>query len=147
MATININRDSTITHYKQITATSCAATCAGMCVNESPQQLKNDGFNLESADWSGIATKYGYKLASNDSANYKTALTLMKDTASGGHACAVTVKVNNSDTEQHWVVINKFNGDDAAPAAANFTCVDPVDGAEKNLKDATNFMNVYKTRA
>jgi hypothetical protein len=83
----------------------------------------------------------------NDSANYATTLTLMKDTSAGVFACPVVVQVNNTDAKQHWVVVTKFSGDDASPSADSFTCVDPWTGTEKPLKSAENFQNIYKTRA
>ena len=46
MAVYNINLDDEIELYKQPTSTSCAATCAAMCVKRSPETLKEDGFNL-----------------------------------------------------------------------------------------------------
>ena len=124
MATVTYDVTSKITQYKQPTSTSCATTCAGMCVNKSPTQLKNAGFDLDYANWSGIASAYDYKVIPNDSASFANVLSYVKQ------GYPVVIKIADAetygDTSDHWVVIVKFEGMEINPQAANFTCADPA---------------------
>lgn len=134
-ATVTYNRYSKIKVYKQITNTSCAATCAGMCVKKSPADLQDDGFNIEWADWNGIATEYGYSTNGYYDIN---SLTEVVDVLAEGYP--VIAKVNSSNP--HWVVIYKFVGNPAAPVASNFTCADPWTGTSVTLTNATRYSSV-----
>ena len=46
MAYYSYDNSKRINLYKQITPTGCAVTCAAMCVRQSPETLRADGFNI-----------------------------------------------------------------------------------------------------
>ncbi|SDO14280.1 C39 family peptidase [Acetanaerobacterium elongatum] len=138
MAIAHYDQSSKITIYQQITNTSCAATCAAMCVNRSPETLQADGFNLGYANWSGIAQAYGYSVT-NGTASLSGILTIL---ASG---YPVIVKVNTGSNE-HWVVVTAFTGEENSPAASNFTCADPWTGESVTLRYATRYNGIYTTK-
>ncbi|MCM1059783.1 MAG: C39 family peptidase [Eubacterium sp.] len=135
-ATVAYDRSSMITIYTQPTDTSCAATCAAMCVKKSPQTLQNEGFDLGWADWSGIASKYGYSTNGWESAGLSNVLAVLKE------GYPVIVKVNESNP--HWVVVTKYSGSATSPSASNFTCADPSTGKSVKLSSATRYSSVTK---
>jgi len=136
-STVTYDRSSMVTAYKQITNTSCAATCAAMCVNKSQKTLQDAGFDLENADWSGIAAEYGYTTSGVVSATSKSALNILKS------GYPVIVKINSSTP--HWVVITKYSGSSTTIDDANFTCIDPWDGTSKKLTKATSYSGISKS--
>lgn len=127
-----LDRSKLVTAYKQITNSSCAATCAAMCVNKSPETLKNDGIDLEYAMWSTIATKYGYKSTGPDSTSLKSIYNTLKS------GYPVIVQVNTGSME-HWVVVTKYSGNSTTLSADDFTCIDPWDAKTKVLSSATRY--------
>ena len=108
-----LDRSKLVTAYKQITNSSCAATCAARCVNKSPETLKNDGIDLEYAMWSTIATKYGYKSTGPDSTSLKSIYNTLKS------GYPVIVQVNTGSME-HWVVVTKYSGNSTTLSADDF---------------------------
>lgn len=133
---VTYDRSSKINVYQQITDYSCAATCAAMCVKKSPQTLRNDGFNLDDANWSGIAAKYGYTATMTDPASLSNVLPILKQ------GYPVIVKVN--DSNPHWVVITKYTGDGTDVSENNFTCADPATGTIRALTSAARWNAVCK---
>ena len=134
-STVSYDRSSKINVYQQITNTSCAATCAAMCVKRKPETLQNDGFDLGWADWGGIASKYGYSTNGWQNAGLSDVLAVLKE------GYPVIVKVN--ETNPHWVVITKYSGS-STPTASGFTCADPWTGKSVTLTSATNYSSVTK---
>ncbi len=133
MANVSYDCSKKINVYKQITDYSCAATCACMCIKQSPRSLQSE-FDLDWADWDGIAAHGGM------SNNFGTdSLSGVIDVLASGYPAIV--KVNNSN--DHWVVVTKFNGNDSSPVAANFTCADPWTGSTKSLSSATRYKDIY----
>lgn len=139
MAYESFDNSNEITIYKQITPISCATTCAAMCVNKSPQTLRNDGFNLDWADWDGIAQEYGYSQFMSGISSFSGVIDILR----GGYAAVV--QVNTGDNE-HWVVVTKFAGENSAPKSSNFTCADPWTGTTKSLSNAINYAGVYSAK-
>lgn len=136
---VSYNVSSMITPYKQITSQSSATTCACMCVKHSPNEVQAAGFNLDYANWAGIGDKYGYSVTGPSSAS----LAQMFRILAGGHP--VIVKINDTVSSQHWVVVTQYSGSSVASliSANNFKCVDPYDGLTKTLSSATNYTGVY----
>ena len=139
MAYEKFDNSSKIKVYKQITPISCATTCAAMCVKKSPQTLKDDGFDLDLADWEGIAQKYGYRTFLDGIDSFSGIIDILR----GGFPAVVKV---NTGKNQHWVVVTKFEGDNSAAVSSNFTCADPWTGTVKRLDKALNYAGVYITK-
>lgn len=135
------NRYSKITVYQQITTTSCATTCAAMCVNRSPETLQDDGFNLGWADWSGIARKYDYTTSGVYSIS---SLTEVLNVLIEGYPVIAQVNDGTNGSSEHWAVIYKFSGNPSAPVASNFTCADPWTGDTRTLNNAINYSSVKR---
>ena len=141
MAGYNINLDDEIELYKQPTSTSCAATCAAMCVKRSPETLKEDGFNLNYVEsWNAIATRYGYTSFTAG----KASLTEVFDLLCQGHP--VIAKINEGAKTQHWVVITRYAGSGTNPTSNQFTCADPYKGEFVTLSSAPNYVKIYATK-
>ncbi len=135
-STVSYDRSSMINIYQQPTNTSCAATCAAMCVKKTPQTLENDGFDLGNADWGGIASKYGYSTNGWEYADLSDVLAVLKE------GYPVIVKINESNP--HWVVITKYSGSSTSPSKDNFTCADPATGKSVKLTSAARWNAVTK---
>lgn len=145
MPTYELSTVYKIQIYKQITDTSCAATCAAMCVKKTPSKLKADGFNLDYADWTGIAQKYGFddfKQASISGMSTSEALLEVVELLRKGNP--VIAKVNNTD--DHWVVITSYSGNTTEIFASQFTCADPWTGKFVTLSKATSYKGIYTLR-
>ena len=134
------DRSGMIIVYKQITNNSCATTCAGMCVKKSPQTLKDAGFNLDWADWDGIAKKYGYTTEGVKIGSISDVFNVLKS----GYPAISYINDGSNGKLQHWVVVTKYKGDGLNMSASNFTCADPATGTTVALDKATNFNKITK---
>ncbi len=145
--TVYYNNRSKINVYNQITTESCAVTCVGMCTKRSPKELRDAGFDINWADWKGLAgDDYSYELNAGTIDDVFVKLSL---------GYPVIAKVNEGDA-QHWVVVIAYEGDGKDLSASNFTCADPwvdnpsedkqVPAAEliKPLNRAMNFNKITK---
>ena len=103
-----------------IGATGCAFTCACMCVKKTPKvvHMASSAHRTEECDWNAIATFYGKTYENTSNKSYKEMVALLK----AGKPAIVRVAPTSS---QHWVVVYAFDGVDASPTSANFTCFDP----------------------
>ena len=147
-SSVSYDRYNKITPYTQITASSCAATCAGMCVNKSPATLQAAGFNIDYADWYGIGSKYGYTVDWLGRADLsgKDALKVVYDYLKSGYPVCVWINQN----DPHWVVVYKYSGDGTNFKASDFMCIDPArcwstTTRNRSLNNAYNYAGVYNT--
>lgn len=145
MPTYEVNNASKITIYKQITDTSCAATCAAMCVRKSPQTLQAAGFDLGYADWTGIAQRYGYDDFNKVDIGETEAESLLKIVDLIVEGYPVIAKIS-PDSAPHWVVVTTYSGDTANLGANQFTCADPWTGKFIRLSRATRYKGIYVIR-
>lgn len=135
MAYVNYDRKSKITVQKQSTDYNCAKTCLAMCLNVSINTVMNSFPGDYVSSWDAIAQAYGASGVLNKSPyNVQTIFNQLK----AGNP--VIVRVNSSN--EHWVVVYKYEGTDTAITASNFTCADPWYGDTRSLTNALNYAGV-----
>ena len=147
MPTYELSTVNKINFYQQITPESCAVTCAAMCVKQSPKKLQADGIKLDFANWSKIATTYGFeefKDVSVTGLSTSKALLKVVDLLRDGNP--VIAKINEGAKTQHWVVITRYAGSGTNPTSNQFTCADPYKGEFVTLSSAPNYVKIYATK-
>ena len=132
----NINVKSMINIYKQEGLT-CGATCACMCVKQSPETVSAAGFDLSYADWSGIAEEYGYTISAGPSSN-PTFTTVYKNPLAKGLPAIVKINDGSDGEYEHWVVLVCCTGSDRNDSSS-YICADPWTGNYVQLDKATNY--------
>ncbi len=121
------NRLHKILPSKQITSTGCATTCVGMCVFKTPQEMKDDGVNLNYVEsWSQLAGDYGYTCEDCSSPSLEAVYNYLAE------GLPVTVQINTG-SKMHWVVIYAYFGNGKHFYASDFMCADPAPSMEQTL--------------
>ncbi len=134
-----------ITLYKQPTNSSCAATCAGMCIGVSPESLHNAGFNIDYADWYAIGSKYGYSVEwlGRSDLSGKNSLKVVYEYLKAGYPVCAWI----NQTNPHWVTIYKYTGNGTTFNASDFWCADPANSLPDyhRLDNSSYYAGVYNT--
>jgi hypothetical protein len=142
MAYYSYDNSKRINLYKQITPTGCAVTCAAMCVRQSPETLRADGFNINVVEnWNAIAQRYGYEKFIDG----RNSLSGILDILIGGFPAIAKIHDGSGGVSQHWVVITGYTGNTDQLSASQFTCADPFTGTFRKLSD-TSYSGIYSSK-
>ena len=150
-STVTYGSISNILPQTQITAYSCATTCAAMCTKQSIYDIQAAGFDINYTDWYGIGEKYKYSvewLGRAEINGEQDGLRKIYNYLRAGYP--VCVWINSTESGTHWVTVYKYSGDGVNFKASDFLCIDPArcwtsTTRNRPLSQALNYAGVYNT--